>query len=722
MRTLIATRRPLAPLLLLFAIAAVPTSASAEGTDLRIMADLEYLYSDIKTEDKPTGEESEQTFSYFRQKYNLSLTRELFPFLQFRAGGLFELIDSSTHDDDGPDSGYDQQSTWLFSELDLNNPLYTGSVAYRRREFQFDPDNFDDTTVHREEYNGVFRWMPVGLPLFNLDFSRYRTWDDEDSRDLRVNRLFLKTRYDYRDVGYDYTYTRTDTDEHLQEYGDLTQLHDGGINYSHLFFGDRLQTTASLRLRFESVEPRNDGQFDRPATPSGSEFYLLDDDDPTTLQAVDAANPLTVVNIGRNAPPLVPVAVGLAFGPPTDVDTLHVLPLQDATDPLLASPGEIAAVANFYAWTVYSSDDQVTWTEHTVTQATYDVFENRFDISFFPQAFAPYIKVVTTPLPSAPGEIRIAQVQAFETILLTPGMVVEDSQQILNLGLRWAVTDQTTAAYDGYFRHQDSQPFDVQRTTLSNGLSLAHTFSPILYANVRALRTDTRESNLDDIVTHSYSASLTADWFDTLGQTLIYSGRHSDLRGIVSYSNSVFLRTDADLYRGWSANLDLGYSWLHPQQEPDTNIATMRVATTIDPNPKLSFTIDYLLSLHNEQGESSKLDQNARFQGFWVPLRTLSFFASVQLRDKQSQDESLEVAQDYAVNWAPFPDGTLNLTLAYNQNVDTEGNETRAFSPQINWRIIRNTVLNVRFNIGTLETDREKRDVKNVRAMISTFY
>jgi len=31
-------------------------------------------------------------------------------------------------------------------------------------------------------------------------------------------------------------------------------------------------------------------------------------------------------------------------------------------------------------------------------------------------------------------------------------------------------------------------------------------------------------------------------------------------------------------------------------------------------------------------------------------------------------------------------------------------------------------VLNVRFNIGTIETDRETRDLKNVRAMIRTFY
>ena len=708
-------------LVVLLVIAALPTAVRAEGTRLRLMADVEYLYSDIDTEDNETGEKTNSIYSYFRQKYNLDFFRELYPYLEFRAGGLFELIDSSTKTDDS-DSGYKQQSTWLFSELNLNNPLYTGGLSYRRREFEFDPDSLPATTVHREEYTGLFRWTPVGLPLFNFDYSRYRTWDDDESRDLLTNRYVLKSRYSYQDLSYDYTYTRFDSDERLRDYGELNQLHDGGIRYSHSFFGDRLVASGGVKLKYQTVEPRNEGSIEQPATPRGTEFYLLDDNDASTLQAVDAANPLTAVNIGQNAPPGTPVAVGLDFGMPTDVDTLHVVPLEDAQDPLLASPGQIAAVANMFEWTVFSSDDQVTWNPHIVSGATYDVFENRFEISFTPPALAPYIKVVTTPVTTAPGEIRIAAVAAFETLPLADGEVVEDAEQIVNLGLRWAVTDATTAAYDGYFRHRTVEPFASRRTTLSNGLTLSHIFSPRFFGNARLLRTDTSEANRDDSVDHSYSASLRADYFDTLHQTFVYSGRHSDRDGDVSYSNGVFLRTDADLYQGWSANLDVGYSLLHPREEPDSGIATMRVATNVIPNPTLNFSVDYLISVNNEKGRSTRIDQNARFQGIWVPLRTLSFFASVRLRHKKTEDEGLKIAQDYSVNWAPFPDGTLNLSFSYNDNIDTEGNETRAFSPELNWQFMRNTVLNVRFNIGTIETDRETRDLKNVRAMIRTFY
>jgi hypothetical protein len=189
-----------------------------------------------------------------------------------------------------------------------------------------------------------------------------------------------------------------------------------------------------------------------------------------------------------------------------------------------------------------------------------------------------------------------------------------------------------------------------------------------------------------------------------------------------STGNSIFLRTDADLYEGWGADLDLGYSWQSPLEGADNTSATLRVSTNIDPNPRLNFTLDYLVSWNTEKGEPSTIDQNARFQGFWIPVRTLSFFASVSLRHKESEGEGLKVAQNYAVSWAPFPDGWLDLSLAYNRSVDTDGNETWAISPQIDWQITRTTFLNLRFNFGTIESDRQTSDVMNIRATLRASY
>jgi hypothetical protein len=142
----------------------------------------------------------------------------------------------------------------------------------------------------------------------------------------------------------------------------------------------------------------------------------------------------------------------------------------------------------------------------------------------------------------------------------------------------------------------------------------------------------------------------------------------------------------------------------------------------VDPNPKLTFVIDYRFSWNHQTGESSWLDQNARFQGFWVPLRTLSLAASVRLRYRERDSDRLKVAQDYSVNWAPFPDGLLQFSLGYNRTVDTRNNTTSLLSPQIDWQVTPTSRLSVRFNLGTTETDQVTRDVKNIRLNFRTFY
>jgi hypothetical protein len=212
------------------------------------------------------------------------------------------------------------------------------------------------------------------------------------------------------------------------------------------------------------------------------------------------------------------------------------------------------------------------------------------------------------------------------------------------------------------------------------------------------------------------------DYFETLNQTLIYSGFHDDAGDGTTYSNSIFLRTNADLYEGWNSNADLGFTARRPIEGGDLTSSALRISTDIDPNSKLNFVLDYRFSWNTQTGESSWIDQNARFQGFWVPVQTLTLFAAVGLRDRGREDDGLQVAQDYSVNWSPFPDGLLRFSLSYNRNVDLRSNTTSALSPQIDWEVTRNTLLTLRFNLGTVETDAETRDVKNVRLTLRTFY
>jgi len=701
-------------------VAAGPASVMAQGGRINARADLEYQYSDAASKQKDTGETIDTEFSRFKQKYDLDLQKELFPFLEFRAGGIFELIDVSTTVD-GVDADSEERTHWLYAELNLDNPLYTAGTAYRRQEFDFNPSGFSKTEISREEFAGLFRWRPVGFPVFDLDIDSTRVWDNFDTRDLNVDRVIFKSRYDYKDFSYDYVFTNLDTNEKIEDTGSLIRIHNAGAEYSSNFFDDRLQLTSSARLNYQTQKPRGEDFVERPTNPPGSPFFLTDDADPDTLTPVGPGNPLTTINIGRNGP-LTPVAVGLGFGFPTAVNKVRILPLVDPDDPSLATPAEIASVANGYQWTVFWSDDQQNWTELNVIEATYRIIENRFEILFARIDGARFIKVVTDPQTTAPGEIRTAAIQAFTTLSVSPGTEIEDFDQSVNLGLRWIISDKTEASYDGYFRYEDTQPFDINRRTLTNSISLRHILTPKLVADARILRTDATETDRSDLTHHSYSASLTADFLDTLHQTLVYSGYHDAVAGSTTYANSIFLRTDADLYEGWSSNLDMGYSARRLLEGDDVTSSTLRISTDLDPNPRLNFVVDYRLSWNTQTRESSWLDQNARFQGFWVPLRTLSFFASIRLRYRGRDIDRFKVAQNYSVNWAPFPDGLLRFTLGYNRSVDTQNNTVSALSPQIDWQVTRTTLLSLRFNLGTVETEQETSDVNNVRLTLKTYY
>jgi hypothetical protein len=716
---------------ILFAIASAPASVLAEGTQLSILADLEYLYSETDSEDDD-GNTLDTVFSRFEQKYDVDLQKEIYPFLSLRAGGVFELIDTDTTSKIEVNgirsrikSQRDARSTWLYGELNLENPLYTAGGAYRRREVVDDPGNFPASRDYRDEWAALFRWQPVGFPIFNLDFNRFHTWDDDDERDLLLDRLILKSRYSYRDFSYDYTYTRNDAENRIGDFDTLNQIHNGNVEYSRPFFDGRLLTNAGIRLNYQTLELSGEGDFRRPATAPGVSLFRQDDvptDFWTNAELTDARN-ATSITIGDLIPPGDPASAGLIFAIETEVDTVYALP---DTGGSLAGPEVIASVV--FTWTVYISDDGLNWNEHLGADSIYDSAENRFEISF-PAVETRYVKVVTVPQ-SSTDEIVIGEVQAFTTITVagSEGFKLEDFDQTYNLGLQWAVTDRSIASYDGFFRMIETEPFDTRRTTLTNSISFRHVFNPRLFANARLLRTDTTETNRDDTVDHSYTASITADHLDTLRQTLVYSGRHNEGENETSSSNSIFLRTDADLYEGWSADLDLGYSWKNSDAGSDTTTTTLRIGTNVDPNPRLGFALDYRVSYNTESGarsgsfDSNGFDHNARFQGFWVPLRTLSFFAGVSLRKEAREMEGLQVDQNYSLNWAPFPDGLLEFSLGYNYSVDTRNNESSTLSPQIDWQVTRTTFLTARLNVGSFETENRTNDVMNIRVNLRTHY
>jgi hypothetical protein len=705
------------------ATALAPLAARAQEGQLRIQADIEYVLSDIETENRASGETIASDFSFLRQKYFIVADKQVFPFLSFRGGGFFEFIDSETKGD-LPTSGLKQRNNRLFGEMNLTNPLYTAGLAYRHRVFETTPRNLATTRITRDEYAGLWRWKPVGLPSLDIDFQRFDTRDDDETRDTTVDLLFIKSRYNYEDFHADYTYTRNDRTENLDGTGDLTQVHNGGLRYSTYVIPGRLELTGAARLNYDALEPKGVedlGEVQLPTSSPGAPFFNLNDSDPDSITAVDAENPLSTVNIGQGAPPTA-VAVGLEFESPTEVDTIYVFPVENAGNPALASPGEIAAVAGSFTWRVFLSDDQRSWNEQPGVFDTYDVFENRFEISFSPDEDALFIKVVTTPVTSATGEIRIARLSAFETVDAGDELKLETFTQLYNFGARWAVSDRTRVTYDGLIRIRENQPIDRTKRTLLNSVAIEHEFSPMFYGDVRVLRNDATETDLDDTTRHTYNASLTGDYLPTLSQTLTYNGYYDQLGDQTGYGNALLLRTNADPYRDWSLNLDLGFNAKTPVVGPETTSTFFRLATNLTPHPTLNFTLDYFGSWDTDALRGASFNQIFRFRGFWTPIPTLSLFAAINLRNFERDIQGLRIYQNYSINWAPFPDGLLNFTVGYNQTIDTNNNESRIFSPAIRYQVTRSTLLTLSFDFGTIESQTDVRDVQVLRVNFRTYY
>jgi hypothetical protein len=725
---------------LFLATAFSPMSVRAEG--LRVLSDLEYVSSHTESTNKPTGLETDIESAWFSQLYHIDLQKQVYSYLDLRAGGLFELNDRKTTTDvSGTPIRFrtknDDRAIRYFAELNLNNPLHRAGAAYRKSEIKTDTTNSGTTTLFREQYTGLLSWRPAGLPGIDMNYDRSHIYNDPETRDSLTDFLTLRSHYDYESLELDYGYTRNDSEEQVADSGILTQIHNGGIRYSTRFFDSRLSLTAASRMNYRTLRPSGTGDFRVPTPAPGGYFFLLNDsedptkNDPDQFTTVDAENPLTLVNIGRNAPPDDLVSIGLDFGSQTEVDTIYVTPKEDSHDLTLASPEDIrvADQENPFVWQVFCSNDQERWEVNTVSGSgsTYSEVDNRFEISFIPNAECPeprYIKVSTLPNPEIRGEILISGLQALTTFSAGEVSEISDFDQNYNFGLRWLATEKTTTSYDLYYKVVTREPFDTKRTNFTNSLSLQHIFNPIFVGSTRLLRSVTTESEKHDTVHHSFVASLRGDYLDTFGQVLTYSGTHHDDREGSAFTNSLFLRNRADLHPDWSLNLDLGYSWGYPAAGGTTTSKLIRVATNLAPNRSMHFRCDYSVIWNTETGGPSTRNQAGNLQIFWVPLETLSLSAALTFNDRHSGGDKGKprLSQDFSVNWAPFPDGSLSFFVGYSRFEERAARESWMISPGASWQIARGILLTLNYNTGRVDSTTERRDVETFTGNLRIFY
>jgi len=692
---------------------------------LRFLTDLEYTNANSTTKNKATREKTEIDYSLFSQLYTLDFTKDLTPTLALNGGGLFDQDSADTETDGQKTEGRDR-SIRPYAELLLTTPLLQAGTGYRRTEFKETESLMETTRRYTDEYTGRMDWRPVELPRVTLNYTRTLSHDDPLTMDEETDNLELISKYIYNDFTFDYSHTRTELLQEITDFETLSTTDNGAVRYSSLFHDRKVSVNAGTRYKKDEVEFSGEGARLVDTSVPGTSFYNLDDPPPATSNNANDFTFGSLDNVNLLGAPR-QLSFGLDFGSDTEVDTAYVVVLpENPTDPndRQASPAEIDDIAHLFVWSVYESDDLEIWNRLQVRQSDFNIFENRFEISFA-AANARYIKIVTTPWTQTllPGkEIRLSHLEGKRTL---PADTSKFSTTNWNadLAVNWKMTEKTSTGYDMHFREEESDPFNEKRTWFNTGANIRHMFNRIFAGNMRVSRAEITEKQGADILSHTYSASLTGDYLETFSQTLTYSyGHDDDEEEGTSTVNSVLLRNNLDLYDGWSMNLDNGYSWQSPTEGGESTTTFARVGSTIIPNRWVNVTLDYTISWSTETDEEDQQEQTGGMVISWVPFPTLSLSADLVFTDEEGATNDSYTRQLYGLNWSPFQDGTLQFSLSFGDSQDTDGEKTRSLTPALKWQLNKNSLLTFEYSVGDSEDVREETEFENFIVALRVYY
>ena len=693
--------------------ALLSTTVWADG--LKFNSEHNYSQSDGRTKIKTTGQSFDTDFTRFDQRYNLNLSKTIYPYLLFETGTIYE-INKLSATTDGDTTDFEERVLSPFAEINLNNPIYKAGLAVRKRRIDESISGLPDTRADRDEITTTLGMTPPELfPEWFLRYSHIHTYDDPETVDQIRKVLEFDTAYrPLRNLSLDYAYLRVKTDERTFDFDTLEQNHFGKIQYAHNFFDNRLSMGTSYTLNYTKLEfTSGTGSAEIPLLRSAGLFSL--DNTPDDGPAL-SANPALIdgnvvtsagIDIGTNGDQTQAVNIGVDLGLPQTVDQIRIWVDRELT----------AVIANSFSWDVYTSPDNTdlsVWTlVATVSPAAFGTFETRFEISFA-AVNTRFIKVVTRPLSLVvPGannfpNIFVTEIQAFIT---QSGADADTESEVTDhnysLNLTGRLSDKTTVGYTLLYSQQNLDPQNEKRTQLSNGINLSHIFNNTFSSSAYGQRTDRSVLDEDDI-NYTYGAALKAAWLRTFNQSLTYSGIYEDSDFGTAYQNSIFLRSNSILYRGWSAFVDVGYSWEEPVDGSQINSYFLRPGTNFQPHRKVTLNLDY----QYKRTEQSGLDIGPRteskwdVQAFYTPLDTLSLFARI---NGVERDGSTNTFQNYTVTWSPFRDGDLQFFFRYNESLISEGNQKqRVVGPSLKWTIGRHIFLDTSYSYNLSDSDFQK--------------
>lgn len=694
--------------------ALLPAAAIADGISGYIEEGVTTGHTDITD---ATGETQRLRTTQFVQRYRLALDRAVFPTLRVAAGGLFERTITDRKEQD-LDLGSADRSWNAFGNVLYTIPTLTLGAGYNRRETFI----AGGLGLIAEEYSVLGTWRPEALPTLTLRLARPSSFDaDRSSRDLASYEGLLTASWNpVRGVDLGYSVSYSNPRDRVLGSETVTWLQTGRASYSDVLLGGRSSVAISGSATRRITEIRAAGSGATSATqqaPIGG-FSLVETGVATRERDSLTANPALI-----DGDVTASAGVDLGFSrvlagdsnyrdlgaqlrdAVTPVNTIYVWVDRDLTP-------EVAQAFRFEAWI---SDNNVEWAQVGVVKQLFAQFvslQDRFEITIA-DTRSRFVKVVVKPLlPSISTEPRFADIFVTEVQLVLveplPASRQTDASNggILSTSLRTVLFPSINLAHDvSLYLNSQQRPGQNAATVwvLLNGLSASRQITDVFLVSGRFARQDADQLRGHE-GTFLYSASVGATPLPTLSHTLVYSGQVQDTADGQATTSSVALFNQATPYAGIGLVAALSYNVTTNVQGQTSRTDSVSLTSTLQPHPKLtlsgSFAHSATISDGGGQPRSSFVTNRLDGTVTFVPVRAL--YASVTATRIVQEPQPATLASA-ALSFNPFPGGSLQAGVSYNENLDADQSRTRFLAPFVRWNVRRGTILNVSYTI--LRTD-----------------
>ncbi len=683
-----------------------PASAQ-EGVFAGMQKGVESVFSSVATTITfASGAVTRTTTTNVYPAFTLNMNTLLFPNVRLSAGGVFEVNMSSTTAGQSTTRSTIANNRPFFL-LRSTNPVFSPGVGYFRREARARTAGLSGSKLVNDEYAAYLGWKPAGGPRSDFQFLRTHTFDGERAfQDVTKDFGSLVSSYSYRNLGLYYRGVYLDTDDRIGRLETRQVSHAVRGDYSQSFFQKRLLWNATFNVSHQDLRTAarsSGGEVPLTVTPFAGLASISDT--PVTAQLSQNAQlidgNLTAgagINLGLAATPADAHLrnIGLDLLTPTEVNRFLIWVDREL-------PVEIT---NAFSWEIYSSADNVIWRRETsVPVAPFGAFENRFEVDF-PSITARYIKAVTRPLSAAVPDasrfqdIFVTEMQAFvrRPAAQINARLTQDTS-LLNTDVRMRILDAPSLYYEGFYLSNRTSGFGSNTDTLSNGLSVNHTFGRIFSAYARCAREQGSQVQGYRVATVT-SATLTIEPIPAWRSSFLFSGQDERIAGIPNTRSGWFVQNSARPYRG--IDVLFGFGWTSTTRETGeiSHDRLVNVSATVVPRQHVSLTLNYDGRVTERSGTfvgSPQVREHRAYAAVAVdPIRTFHLVVGGEMVVATGQ--TTRSALNVGTSWAPFPDGTLQLVFAHNEALRSlEFGKERSTVGAVRWNMSRQSYIDVSY-------------------------